>query len=806
MTRRFVLLALAALPLAGCLESQPRGVLTLELLGPAYPRARCARGDASLGQLYPRGAPVQGAQVVLTPGELRGTSDAAGKVTFKDLPEGDYSLSVSSPTYQPAASQPVSMAPGKAVQLIVQLKPCIQGGEDRHRVGFGASTALSASNECGAAWAGASFSWTQVEGPDIRASVKTWAGETLRFTTAPIEKVRKLPDQPRILSFSPDEAGQYVFKVLGRRADGKISSDHVMVSSTDVAGGLNSVPPGRRYYFVGPKQGPWKWRIKKWPAGWIRTLEGEDTRTPSVLPLPPRTLSAQVTLEVEEVNSGANFLLNLGYWNMVNRDCGRYECHPALQASWAKTRHGKTWQKLVDGELKSARGEAAESCATCHALGHDRSVANWGYDDVADQQQVSFPATLRKGNYAKLTEAVKGVSNVYCLACHGPARVDPPVSEQFGRFAVGVCAVCHDRRPEQDVVHQWRLSGMSRTISGDVNGPEARKECARCHAAQAFYYTNFALGRPPNPKVVTQAWGDNLEPITCQVCHSPMYATNKAQVFRYGAVTTDSGLALTKVGAGALCATCHNTEHDVTAAATLARRLAPHSPQADLSYGRAGYALAAAGHPKLAGVACARTAGEGCVTCHMDRGPAAGQPGYRQVGGHTFRMISTGGQPNLRPCQACHGAGMTSFDPLGKGDFDGDGKQQGVRQEVGGLMALLRAQLGAALIQRGYRGCDPAKAAGAWVKAGHRGQLVLTDSLGVDLGDCDRNGYIERDEQAFTLPPKDELLHKAAYNYLLVQLDHSHGLHNLPYTVKLLQRTIHAVAGGKNLPGWELYP
>ena len=787
------------------MEPAPRGSLELSVLEPPYPRARCAKGVASLGRLYPRGGPVIGARVVLEPGGFSGTTDGDGKLRLSDMPGGTYTVKVSAPSHAPAPGRTVEISSGVTTRSVVRLTPCVSGGKDRLRVGFGASISLGAVNNCGATWDGITYSWSLVEGPDIRASVKSWTGKSLTFTTAPIQKVRKLPDEARVLSFSPDEAGQYVFRVMGRRKDGKVSGAHVMVTSTDVTGGISSVSPGNLYYFVGKKKGPWKWKITTWPSGWIRTLEGANTRTPSVLPLPSGPMATQQNIVIEDENSEISFKLVVGYWNQINRDCGRYDCHPPLQKSWEKTRHATTWQKLLDGELKSARAEPAESCATCHSLGHDPAVDNWGYDDVARLEKVTFPLVARKGNYRKLPASVKEVSNVYCLACHGPARVDPPVAEQPGRFGVGICARCHDRKPEQDLVSQWRQSKMSRTVTGDVNGAEAKKQCSHCHTAQGFYYKNFALGRPPNSKVAIIACCENLEPITCQTCHSPMYANNKAQVFRHGDVTTDSGLELTGVGSGALCSTCHNTEHDITSAATLTDRLAPHSPQADLSYGRAGYSLPAPGQPALSGVACSRTAGEGCVTCHMDSGPPAGQPGHRTVGLHTFRMTSSGGLPNLRPCQACHGAAMQSFDPTARGDHDGDGSVEGVRAEVDGLMALLKKRLAAAMAARAYRGCDAGKSAGRWVKAGYRRKVVVTDELGFDLGDCDRNGVVERTEVAFTFPLSDVLLHKAAYNYLLVSRDGSRGLHNLPYTIKLLQRTVHAVAGGKNLPAWELH-
>jgi hypothetical protein len=284
-----------------------------------------------------------------------------------------------------------------------------------------------------------------------------------------------------------------------------------------------------------------------------------------------------------------------------------------------------------------------------------------------------------------------------------------------------------------------------------------------------------------------------------------MYAKNKAQIFRYGAVETDSGLKLKGIGAGALCAMCHNTDHDASQAATLTKRLAPHSPQADLSYGRGGYVLTAKGYPTPAGAACSKDAGEGCANCHMHKGPAYGKPGHRQVGDHTFHMVSAGGVDNVLPCQGCHKT-MESFDPLARGDYDGSGEMEGVREEVDGLLALLKRRLSDAIVRRGYTGCDASSSRGRWIKSGYRLKVVVTDELGFDLGDCDRSGSIERAEKPFVFPAGDLLLHKAAYNYLFITADKSRGLHNVPYAVILLQRTLVALTGGgKGLPRWDVF-
>ncbi|MCC6748542.1 MAG: carboxypeptidase regulatory-like domain-containing protein [Deltaproteobacteria bacterium] len=794
--------ALAALLLPTACEEPRLGSFTLQLRTPPSPWPRCAKGPASLGRVEARGEPIAGATVVLKPSGLSATSDARGLVRLANVPHGRYSVEISAPGYRPMPAPSVEVAGDKSSELT--LYPCISAGANQLRVGFARPVTLEARSLCDASWEEAALTWRQLEGPNVSASVKNFGAKRLTFTTRPLEELRPLPDQPQILSFSHDQAGEYLFEVQAVSRTGLRSRAQVLVTSTDVTSGVTSVPPFARYHFVGPKEGPWSWTVVKQPEDWQVNLEGATTRVPSVRPVPPASAVLQQTIAIRDEKSHLTFAIVVGGWNVVRRDCGRPECHAAMEGHWKQTHHAQSWQRFLDGALPLARGPAGDACAECHSLGYDADAPSGGYDDLAALHKVSVPAKLQPGNYAALPEPVKEVSNVYCLACHGPARVDPPVAEQPGLFQVGVCARCHERKPELDVVAQWRLSKHAKTITGQLNGPENREPCARCHTAQGFYYAHFALSRPPSRGTAVLACCENPAPIGCQGCHNAMLAHNKAQLHRADAVQTESGLALAGVGGAALCATCHHAGHDVRTRAALDGRLAPHAPQADLGYGRAGFLLPApAEFPPLEGTACVKAAKNGCVTCHMDPGPGPGLPGHKQLGGHTFRMRTKEGLMNVRPCQACH-AGMASFDPLATGDYDGDGTKEGIRTEVDGLLALLKERLSSAIAARGYRGCDRGRTRGAWIAAGTREKLVVVDAGGADLGDCDRSGALEREEEPHVFPLADELLHKAAYNYLLVARDGSRGQHNLPYAVKLLQRTIHAVTEGRDVPAWEL--
>ena len=347
---RHLPLPVLALLASGCLEPASRGSLELEVRGPAYPRPRCAKGVAALGALHPLGEPVVGAPVELSPGGVTGVTDAEGKLKLEDLPEDNYTAAVRAPGFKPQELV-ARVRRGKATALAAELTPCVSAGPDRLRVGFDEPIALVASaTACGADWDGASFVWTKLEGPEIGGSVSSWSGASLRFVTAKLEDVRPLPDRPQLLSFSHDEAGEYVFQVSARSKSGVTARDTVLVTSTNVTGGLNSVPPYDRYYFLGEKEGPWEWQATKWPPGWQQTLEGATTRTPSVRPIPNGPLTVQQTIVLQDVRSRTmlTFSLVVGSWDQVNRDCGRSGCHPPLQQSWERTRHATTWRKLVD--------------------------------------------------------------------------------------------------------------------------------------------------------------------------------------------------------------------------------------------------------------------------------------------------------------------------------------------------------------------------------------------------------------------------------------------------------------------------
>jgi hypothetical protein len=78
-----------------------------------------------------------------------------------------------------------------------------------------------------------------------------------------------------------------------------------------------------------------------------------------------------------------------------------------------------------------------------------------------------------------------------------------------------------------------------------------------------------------------------------------------------------------------------------------------------------------------------------CVACHMWPGLDAKNPNFMKVGEHSFNTASPDGKFEYgAPCQDCHGK-VKDFNLKAKADYDGNGKVEGVQDEVKGLLDAL---------------------------------------------------------------------------------------------------------------------
>jgi hypothetical protein len=226
-------------------------------------------------------------------------------------------------------------------------------------------------------------------------------------------------------------------------------------------------------------------------------------------------------------------------------------------------------------------------------------------------------------------------------------------------------------------------------------------------------------------------------------------------------------------GTGAICMTCHQARYSVTAKVTnkapyygFSNRYGPHhSPQTDMLYGSNGYEF---DNPGLQGLSTHGTLENACATCHM----ATRVNGSSVHSNHAMSMRDEEGNATewgLDACKSCHGDGLTDYnDVKAFADYDNDGVVEGAQDEVEGLLELLAEQL-------------PQKN-GAVLN----GMSNAADSAAI----ANQPGVVQ-----------------AIWNYYFVEEDLSKGVHNMKYTVALLQSSIHTLIGTEfdNVPTPDAY-
>jgi hypothetical protein len=253
--------------------------------------------------------------------------------------------------------------------------------------------------------------------------------------------------------------------------------------------------------------------------------------------------------------------------------------------------------------------------------------------------------------------------------------------------------------------------------------------CPQCHDHQGFVeYLATGSVSPPY---------DQVSSIHCFTCHSPHVRGNLS--LRTDAPYTLENGEIFNHGPANLCVNCH---HSRLSAATItdnqpvSEHWGPHhGPQGDLlnasnGYEFDGYDYGNTGHANIFN-------NVGCIGCHM--GNPQTHIGYR-IGGHSFNMvyydiIEDTALTLVGVCQQCHPS-TESFD------------HDGIQTEVDSLLEELETLLYAAGV------------------------------IGADAHPFDDD----------TIP--DVNVAGALYNFLVVEEDRSHGVHNPEYIVDLLESAI----------------
>ncbi len=383
-----------------------------------------------------------------------------------------------------------------------------------------------------------------------------------------------------------------------------------------------------------------------------------------------------------------------------------FQCHPGTTQEWSETGHAKKLAK----EINSGNDHYGEACLRCHNTGYTPGVkGNGGFTDVQAQIGWNFPSPeeMKAGKDAiwqTIPEALQNVSNIQCEACHGPAKDHVQKGTKMeASLGNGVCGQCHDSSAKKGKGAQLESSKHSEAEAQAWTYPTgpSRQDCVRCHSGAG--YVSFI--KAPTEKA---SWDNNMQTVGCSTCHDPHSDTNKWQLRITGkpvamaeGITKDFGLSAT-------CVECHNSR--TTATADAQKGSYPHysaaaemlSDTGGVTYGQT---IPNSPHGMIVGQAPIANPDQNasvkvlfggaipgaCVACHMAPNTlGADDPNKVKVGEHSFSMATSDGKvQNTTACQTCH-AGITSFDIAAKADYDGNGKVEGVKEEVAGLVKLLQ--------------------------------------------------------------------------------------------------------------------
>jgi len=488
------------------------------------------------------------------------------------------------------------------------------------------------------------------------------------------------------------------------------------------------------------------WTILTAPGGSvaeITTTANLDEMTQVAMFTPD--LNGKYIIQFGDGADAATLTLNAGTY--VGIEDGRCDlCHSGIAEEWMETGHYSLFEEGLNG---TAHDRYGEGCINCHTTGFDDNANNGGFDD----HEFVFPDSLYESLYDEVVDMYPDAmefARIQCESCHGPASLHCGTvedSKMVSDLGAANCAWCHDDGTHHVYPEQWDYSGHA-NVPGYPGG--GRTTCQGCHnGAQFVQVVN-------GEEITSQPPMD----ITCATCHDPHSEENPHQI-RTLDVTLANGEVVEKGGLGKLCMNCHQGRKDAKTYVTGPdSHYGPHyAPQADMLLGtnaaEFGYDLQTSAH--------ASAIENACVDCHMYPGHADDEDNVILVGSHTFNVVDPEGNDNVAICEDCHGNVGEGFDEKkfwlnGMADHDGDGVEEGLQDEVKGLMEILA------------------------------GLLPHADSV---------DAYDPHDDPDSTWT-QVELA--AAFNYDFVYYDHSFGIHNPAYTVSLLQASVNSLLGIPYVP------
>lgn len=309
------------------------------------------------------------------------------------------------------------------------------------------------------------------------------------------------------------------------------------------------------------------------------------------------------------------------------------QCHSSVHQKWSNTLHATAFETLeAIGQDENA------DCIGCHTVGFGEEG---GFVNRAT------------------TNALAGVG---CESCHGPGgdHVDnvqdeslrPPIS-----ISSSVCGTCHqgDHHPNFEDWETSKHAVVEPELVPRFAAGTSLNSCGGCHSGD-FFYRSIIKGETVDDTLLQGKSSEEMEAITCVICHNPHAQTNNAATpddgrdyqlrFPQVAYTSPSN-SLADVQDPSrfnLCGQCHHARNRTWADSSRE----PHpSDQANVFYGE--MPLPESDPTPIVPFRSSvhLNAAEQCSTCHVARKPF--EEGIAPaVSGHTFEV-------NFIGCVDCHG-------------------------------------------------------------------------------------------------------------------------------------------------------
>jgi hypothetical protein len=439
----------------------------------------------------------------------------------------------------------------------------------------------------------------------------------------------------------------------------------------------------------------------------------------------------------------------------------------AIFSKWSSSMHAVSFKNKITDSTQTHFGA---NCYKCHTTGSDHNIVvnNNGFDDIASKLgwTIGTPNSLKWDTLKSQYSGLVNMATIGCESCHGAGSSHSTTSgDRKGSIQItlsdATCDKCHDSAPRYPEPDAFRNSMHASTVWSSsfakniTTTTYSLDNCIRCHDGNGFVAFTKGVAKDFSAYKLKDHTG-----ITCATCHDQHGNGNLHQLRTppTGSDTLGNGVSYNGLGGtGNICMNCHKArKNNVTMLnTTVSSTWGPHhtsqtdellGENAAIMYGDSAYANGM--HKDVLA--------DACVTCHMSATvDTSDHANYNTVGGHSWHMRNeTTNYQNVKVCQGCHT--IDSFDTfLAGSDYDGNGKIEPVQTEVKGLLKQVALLLP-------HTGPDTA--------------LVINWSAIKASSDSIR-------------------LKKAWWNYQLVVNDGSYGIHNMAFTVDVLQRTIKALGG-----------